>query len=299
MEKGMDQQKGALAQFHPLIRKWFTEKMGAPTDIQSRAWPEIARGRHVLATAPTGSGKTLTAFLWAINQLVTGAWGRGQTRVLYVSPLKALNNDIRRNLTTPLEELKSCFREAGADFPEICVLTRSGDTPAEERRRMVRRPPEILITTPESLNILLSSRAGRAMLTGIATVILDEIHAVVGTKRGTHLITAVERLVRISGEFQRIALSATVKPLSKVAEFVGGSIQKGDAKAEHYEKREVAIIQSRDKKATRSGSPFPRTPGNSSWTPPGGPSSPNPSGRSSGKTAPRCFLPTAAGPRRR
>ena len=253
----MDHQNRILDQFHPLIRKWFTERLGAPTDIQSRAWPEIAQGRHVLATAPTGSGKTFTAFLWAINQLVAGVWGRGQTRVLYVSPLKALNNDIRRNLATPLEELKSCFREAGADFPEICVTTRSGDTPAEERRRMVRRPPEILITTPESLNILISSRAGRAMLTGITTVILDEIHAVVGTKRGTHLITAVERLVRISGEFQRIALSATVKPLSQVAEFVGGSIQKGDAKADHYEKREVAIIQSRDKKGYEIRVSFP------------------------------------------
>ena len=255
--KFMDHRKGALSQFHPLIRKWFTERMGAPTDIQSRAWPQIARGRHVLATAPTGSGKTLTAFLWAINQLVTDVWGRGQTRILYVSPLKALNNDIRRNLTMPLDEIKSCFKEAGADFPEICVMTRSGDTPAEERRRMVRRPPEILITTPESLNILLSSRTGRAMLTGIATVILDEIHAVVGTKRGTHLITAVERLVRISGEFQRIALSATVKPLSKVAEFIGGSIQTGDAKAGRYEKRKVAIIQSRDKRGCEIRVSFP------------------------------------------
>ena len=253
----MDHRDGALAQFHPLIQQWFTQRLGAPTDIQSQAWPEITRGRHVLATAPTGSGKTLTAFLWAINQLVAGVWGSGQTRVLYVSPLKALNNDIRRNLTTPLEELKSYFQGAGADFPEICVLTRSGDTPAEERRRMMRRPPEILITTPESLNILISSRAGRAMLTGIATVILDEIHAVVGTKRGTHLMTAIERLVLLSGEFQRIALSATVKPLSKVAEFVGGSIQRGDAKAARYEKREVALIQSRDKKGYEIRVSFP------------------------------------------
>ena len=111
-------------------------------------------------TAPTGSGKTLTAFLWAINQLITGAWGSGQTRVLYVSPLKALNNDIRRNLTTPLAELAASFREAGEAFPRIGVLTRSGDTPAEERRQMLRHPPEILITTPESLNIILSSRSG-------------------------------------------------------------------------------------------------------------------------------------------
>jgi ATP-dependent helicase Lhr and Lhr-like helicase len=234
--------------FHPLIRKWFAERVGTPTDIQARAWPEIARGRHVLVTAPTGSGKTLTAFLWAIHQLVTGAWAPGRTRVLYVSPLKALNNDIRRNLVKPLEELQSIFLKEGVDFPPIGLLTRSGDTPADERRRMRRRPPEILITTPESLNILLSSRSGQELLMGIATVILDEIHAVVGTKRGTHLITAVDRLVRLSGEFQRLALSATVKPLSVVAEFIGGFLLKGEGPAGFYEKRSVAIIRSKDKK---------------------------------------------------
>ncbi|MHB8910048.1 MAG: DEAD/DEAH box helicase [Syntrophales bacterium] len=253
----MDRREGALSIFHPLIRAWFAERMGEPTDIQSRAWPKIASGEHALITAPTGSGKTLTAFLWAINQLITGAWGAGRTRVLYVSPLKALNNDIRRNLVTPLEELNARFRAAGAAIPEICVLTRSGDTPAEERRQMVRRPPEILITTPESLNIMVSSRAGRAMLTGIATVILDEIHAVVGTKRGTHLITAVERLVPLSGEFQRIALSATVKPLPRVAGFVGGYIRRGDAGAARYEKRAVAIIQSRQRKRSEIRVAFP------------------------------------------
>ena len=253
----MKKEKGTLELFHPLVGKWFAARLGVPTDIQSRAWPVIASGRHALVTAPTGSGKTLTAFLWAINQLVTGAWSGGRTRVLYVSPLKALGNDIRRNLTEPLAELKSYFREAGADFPDLCVLTRSGDTPAEERRRMLRRPPEILITTPESLNIMLSSRTGRTLLAGIATVILDEIHAVVGTKRGTHLITAVERLVRLSGEFQRLALSATVKPLSTVAEFVGGFVQKGDPRAEGYEKRPVEIIASPDKKRYQIGVAFP------------------------------------------
>ena len=126
----MDHREGALDRFHPLIRKWFRSRIGTPTDIQSRAWLEIIKGRHVLATAPTGSGKTLTAFLWAINQLVTGAWGRGQTRVLYVSPLKALNNDIRRNLLAPLEELKSYFQAAGADFP--------GDLRTDPKRRHTR-----------------------------------------------------------------------------------------------------------------------------------------------------------------
>jgi len=234
--------------FHPLIRKWFSETLGPPTDIQARSWPVIAQGRHALITAPTGSGKTLTAFLWAINQLITGAWSAGQTRVLYVSPLKALNNDIRRNLTAPLERLAGYFRNAGEPFPKINVLTRSGDTPAEERRQMLRHRPEILITTPESLNIILSSRSGRTMLTGIATVILDEIHAVVGTKRGTHLITAVDRLVRLTGEFQRLALSATVKPLETVAEFVGGFVQTGGKRSEQYEGRQVEIIRSRDGK---------------------------------------------------
>ncbi len=253
----MDHQAGALYCFHPLIGAWFLERMGEPTEIQSRTWPEIAAGKHALITAPTGSGKTLAAFLWAINQLVTGAWGTGRTRVLYISPLKALNNDIRRNLITPLEELKARFQAAGAAIPEICVLTRSGDTPAEERRQMLRRPPEILITTPESLNIMVSSRGGRAMLTGIATVILDEIHAVVGTKRGTHLITAVERLVRLSGEFQRIALSATVKPLPRVAGFVGGYVQKGDARGARYEKRNVAVIRSRERKRSEIRVTFP------------------------------------------
>ncbi|MBI4767299.1 MAG: DEAD/DEAH box helicase [Deltaproteobacteria bacterium] len=235
--------------FHPLIRKWFRESLGVPTDIQLRAWPEIALGKHALITAPTGSGKTLTAFLWAINQLITGAWEPGRTRVLYVSPLKALNNDVQRNLIRPIEELKAFFLRAEENFPPIGVLTRSGDTSAEDRRQMLRRSPEILITTPESLNILLSSRNGRGLLEGIATVILDEIHALVGSKRGTHLITAVDRLVLLSGEFQRIALSATVKPLATVAEFVGGYRLKGRGKAGHYEKRKVEIIRSKEKKS--------------------------------------------------
>lgn len=234
--------------FHPLIKTWFLERVGRPTDVQTRAWPEIAAERHVLATAPTGSGKTLAAFLWAIDRLVTGTWPRGGVRVVYVSPLKALNNDVHRNLLKPLEELETVFREHGAPFPPIKVHTRSGDTPAEERSRMLRRPPDVLITTPESLNLILSSPKARRVLDEVRTVILDEVHAVAGSKRGTHLITAVDRLVLQAGDFQRIALSATVKPLDAVAKWVGGYVLEEAVNGPIYRKRPVRIVQSRDAK---------------------------------------------------
>lgn len=214
----------SLTLFHPRVRAWFEAAYGIPTDIQARAWPLIAAGKHVLLTAPTGSGKTLTAFLWALDRFASGAWAPGATRILYVSPLKALNNDIRLNLLGPLEALRSGFAAAGEGFPEVRVLVRSGDTPASERRRMLRKPPEILITTPESLNLLLLSEGGRETLRDVETVILDEVHAVAGSKRGTHLITAVDRLVPLAGEFQRIALTATVRPLETVAAWVGGYV---------------------------------------------------------------------------
>jgi ATP-dependent helicase Lhr and Lhr-like helicase len=237
-----DTPESALSVFHPLIAGWFARSVGRPTEVQERAWPEISRGAHVLVSAPTGTGKTFTAFLWGINQLATGALLPGKVRILYVSPLKALNNDIQRNLLSPLEELTAAFQEAGQSLPPIRVLTRSGDTPSSERQRMARHPPEILITTPESLNLILSSPNSRMMLDGVATVILDEIHAVAGTKRGTHLVTAVDRLVRLAGEFQRIALSATVKPLSAVADLVGGFILEKAAGEPLYRKRRVQIV---------------------------------------------------------
>ncbi len=230
----------ALDFFHPLIRRWFSDRLGPPTEVQEKSWRAIREERHVLLTAPTGSGKTLAAFLWAINQLATGAWPGGTVRVLYVSPMKALNNDVAKNLTRPLGEIAEYFRAAGAYFPEISVQTRSGDTPGSERHKMYRRPPEIFITTPESLNILVTSKSGRAILTGVTAVILDEIHAVLPEKRGTHLITAVDRLALLAGEFQRIALSATVRPLDKVAEFVGGQVRLAGG---HYQKRPVTIIR--------------------------------------------------------
>jgi ATP-dependent Lhr-like helicase len=246
MTAGPAADRGALDGFHPLIRRWFLSSVGTPTEVQARAWPLIARGAHALVSAPTGTGKTFTAFLWGINQLATGALGAGKVRILYISPLKALNNDIQRNLLAPLASLETIFREAGEVLPRIRVLTRSGDTPPGDRRKMLRNPPEILITTPESLNLILSFPNSRLMLDGVATVILDEIHAVAGSKRGTHLVTAVDRLVRLAGEFQRIALSATVKPLSAIADLVGGYVlvPSKDPRAPEplYRKRPVEIV---------------------------------------------------------
>ncbi len=232
--------------FAPPVQRWFEREVGTPTDIQERAWPVIAAGNHALVTAPTGSGKTLTAFLWALDQLMRGEWATGCLRVLYVSPMKALNNDIHRNLMVPLEGLQRYYRDAGLSVPEIEVMTRSGDSPANERRRLMRKAPEILITTPESLNILLNSDKAPNLFHGVRTVILDEIHAVLDEKRGVHLITAVERLVRYAGEFQRIALSATVRPLEVVATFVGGYRMTQQEEKAAYTPREVVAVCSTD-----------------------------------------------------
>jgi ATP-dependent Lhr-like helicase len=225
--------------FHPLVGSWFAERFDKPTPIQTKAWSRIATDQHVLITAPTGSGKTLAAFLWALNKLIIGAWEMGETRVLYVSPLKALNNDIQKNLLLPLDQLQEIFEQENRHFPLIRVMTRSGDTPSSQRRNMIRQPPEILITTPESLHLMLSSHGGRSILCGIKTVIMDEIHAIVGNKRGTLFISGVDRLVELSGEFQRIALSATVNPIRTVADFVGGYRIEGNLKDPVYHKRRV------------------------------------------------------------
>lgn len=208
--------------FHDVTQRWFSERLGEPTDVQRRAWPLLAAGGHVLVTAPTGTGKTLAAFLGCLDHLLTGRWEAGRLRVVYVSPLKALNNDIQRNLMGPLAELREAFAAAGLEAPPVRVLVRSGDTPEDERRRLRRQPPEILITTPESLNILLTQKTASELFGGVQVVILDEIHAMVGSKRGTALLTALERLIPLAGEFQRIGLSATVNPPGLVAQALGG-----------------------------------------------------------------------------
>ena len=215
----------SLSGFHPTIARWFAERLGEPTPAQVAGWPAIRAGRHVLISAPTGSGKTLAAFLSALDGLLKeGAALADETRVLYVSPLKALGNDVQKNLAAPLAEL----RERDASLPEVRVLVRSGDTPQSERAGMTRRPPHVLVTTPESLYILLTSEGGRRLLATVRTVIVDEIHAVLGDKRGAHLALSLERLAglveRAQGrEPQRIGLSATQKPLSAVADFLGGT----------------------------------------------------------------------------
>jgi ATP-dependent Lhr-like helicase len=183
--------------FHPAVAQWFSETFGEPTGVQQRAWQATARHRNALIAAPTGSGKTLAAFLAAINDLVVEAIEHGladEVHVVYVSPLKALSNDIQKNLQAPLEGIRRRVRAMGLADPAIRDAVRTGDTPASERERMRRAPPHILVTTPESLYILLSTDSGRTMLRSTRSIIIDELHAVAGSKRGAHLALTLERL---------------------------------------------------------------------------------------------------------
>lgn len=228
----------ALAQFHPACQSWFRSRFGEPTAAQSRAWPAIKAGRHTLISAPTGSGKTLAAFYAAIDTLVqrdlNQQLGDG-VQILYVSPLKALSNDIHKNLEQPLDGIAEHLHLCGEHPVDIRVAVRSGDTPASERQKMAKKPPHILVTTPESLYLLLTSASGRAMLASVSTLIVDEIHAMLGDKRGAHLALSIERLQHLvlghSGQVvQRIGLSATQKPIELVARYlVGNAGCDGDA----------------------------------------------------------------------
>ncbi|HWE55711.1 MAG TPA: DEAD/DEAH box helicase [Acidimicrobiales bacterium] len=208
-------------EFSPPTQAWFDGAFDAPTDAQTRGWDAIGQGDHTLILAPTGSGKTLAAFLWALDRLMTTGPGTG-CRVLYVSPLKALTYDVARNLRAPLAGIAREAARLGIEIPELRIATRTGDTPAEERRAMARRPPDILITTPESLYLLLTSQAS-SILQSVEHVIVDEIHAVAATKRGSHLALSLERLEEITVRPpQRVGLSATQRPLEELARFLGG-----------------------------------------------------------------------------
>ena len=215
-----------ISLFHPAVADWFDKNFAAPTAAQAEAWPAIQAGRHTLVAAPTGSGKTLAAFLAAIDGLVRqGVEGRlrDETQIVYVSPLKALSNDIQRNLEAPLAGIREALRRRGLPEVEIRTWVRTGDTAPGERERMRRTPSHIVVTTPESLYILLGSESGRKMLATTRTVIVDEIHAVAPNKRGSHLAISLERLAALcGGQLLRIGLSATQKPIEAVARFLVG-----------------------------------------------------------------------------
>jgi ATP-dependent Lhr-like helicase len=249
-----------LDAFLPITRAWFEQTLGQPTPPQQQGWPAIQRGEHTLILAPTGSGKTLSAFLWGIDRLfheLIEARGKKpisapkpSLRLIYISPLKALNNDIERNLRTPLAGMRKLAHEWGEELPEISVAVRSGDTPSRDRQAMVRTPPHILITTPESLYILLTSPAGREIFRTVQTVIVDEIHTLAGSKRGVHLALSLERLQQLTEQPpQRIGLSATIRPLDEVARYLGGATWQGEGAARTLTSRPVTVVDAGYRKA--------------------------------------------------
>src|SRR5436190_13240317 len=226
--------------FHPAVARWFEQTFGSPTEPQARGWPAIQSGGHVLISAPTGSGKTLAAFLASLDILFREGMKAellDETQVVYVSPLKALSNDIRKNLQEPLAGIRALLQETEGRPPsqvygaaseiDVRAEVRTGDTTAAQRQALIKKPPHILVTTPESLYLLLTSESGRRMLSTVRTLILDEIHAVVDDRRGAHLALSIERLAALtksaSGGLQRIGLSATQKPIEEVARFLVGT----------------------------------------------------------------------------
>ncbi|MDQ3461694.1 MAG: DEAD/DEAH box helicase, partial [Actinomycetota bacterium] len=214
----------SLDLFSEPVRAWFSSSFPAPTKAQELGWPAIAAGDHTLILAPTGSGKTLTAFLWGIDRLLTTPppEGKARTRLLYISPLRALAVDVEKNLRAPLTGIGHAAARLGSAAQDTSVGMRTGDTPADERRKLVRSPPDLLITTPESLYLMLTS-AARETLANVEAVIIDEIHALAATKRGSHLALTLERLDELCEKPpQRIGLSATQRPLEEIATFLGG-----------------------------------------------------------------------------
>ncbi len=239
-----------LSNFHPVIARWFEQRFGEPTSPQRLGWDAIRSGRHTLIAAPTGSGKTLAAFLEALDQLLREALTAplpDETRVVYVSPLKALSSDIHLNLAEPRREIRRLAEEMGFGVPKITAAIRSGDTPAAERAAMLKTPPHILVTTPESLYLLLTAQRSREMLRTVRTVIVDEIHAVLESRRGAHLALSLERLDHVArAPVQRIGLSATVKPIEEVAEWLVGNGERetGNGKRDAEARSPVTVSRS-------------------------------------------------------
>ena len=236
-----------MSLFQPAVSRWFSETFAEPTPPQVLGWPHIAAGENTLILSPTGSGKTLAAFLCAIDAAICAEQSADGSEpgvhTLYLSPLKALANDIERNLEQPLRGIRACALNLGTPLPDIRVGIRTGDTPANERQKMIRRPPHLLITTPESLHLLLTSSKARDMLRTVRYVIVDEIHALCPNKRGTFLALLLERLEALVNESPvRIGLSATQRPLSEVARFLGGQDLDGSS-------RPVAIVDAGMRKA--------------------------------------------------
>src|SRR5271168_5154863 len=235
----------SLSWAHPLVQEWFTARFSTPTEPQEQGWPHILAGRTTLISAPTGSGKTLAAFLACIDRLVRKALAgdlQDRTEVLYVSPLKALGNDIQKNLEVPLGEILQMAGERGLLMPQIRTAVRTGDTLMHERRAMLKRPPHILVTTPESLYILLTAEKSREILKTVETVIVDEIHAVADDKRGAHLTLSLERLEHLTGKpLARIGLSATQKPIELVAQFLTGGSRPGPVVVNVGHRRELDL----------------------------------------------------------
>ena len=243
----------SLTRFHPVVQKWFSSTLGEPTAAQAQGWESILDGRHTLIAAPTGSGKTLAAFLSALDELTREGLASplpDEVRVLYVSPLKALSADIHKNLAEPRRQILALASDDGLAAPKITAAVRTGDTTQGERAAMLRQPPHILVTTPESLYLLLTSDRSRHMLRTVRTVIVDEIHAVIGTRRGAHLALSLERLRHVCERpVLRIGLSATQKPIEEVARYLVGA--SGDA---------CTIVDSGHRRAMDLGVEIPGAP---------------------------------------
>ena len=239
------------ARFHPAVEQWFSQTLGSPTAAQSQGWAAIREGRHTLVAAPTGSGKTLAAFLTTLDDLFQEGLQAplpDEVRVVYVSPLKALSADIHKNLAEPRLGIRRVAEEAGLDAPRITAAVRTGDTTSSERAAMLRKPPHILVTTPESLYLLVTAERSREMLRSVRTVIVDEIHAVIGTRRGAHLALTLERLQQVAERpLHRIGLSATQKPIEKVARYLAGPA-------------DVAIVNEGHRREMDLGLEIPRSP---------------------------------------